>query len=98
MPIRTLVLKVINNDRKSLIDHKIIDRIAEQIESVITQVYKELKFWIHPNPNLGRWRFSFTYSFKFTYFCIIYIYTYIYIYKTRTKHKNLSQINITERF
>ena len=53
MLIRTLVLKVINNDRKSLIDHKIIDRIAEKIESVTTQVCKELKFWIYPSPNLG---------------------------------------------
>ena len=37
MLIETFVLKVINNDRKSLTDHEIIDRIAEQIELVITQ-------------------------------------------------------------
>ena len=48
------------------------DRIAEETESVITQVCKELKFWIHPN--LRRPSVSLTYSFKFTYFCIIYIY------------------------
>ena len=36
--IRTFVLKVINNERKILTSHEIIDRIAEQIESVITQV------------------------------------------------------------
>ena len=38
--IRTFVLKVINNERKILTSHEIIDRIAEQIESVITQVGK----------------------------------------------------------
>ena len=38
--IRTFVLKVINNERKILTSHEIIDRIAEQIESVITQVCK----------------------------------------------------------
>ena len=49
MLILTLVLKVINNERKFLTNHEIIDRTAEQIESVITQVCKESKFWIHPN-------------------------------------------------
>ena len=46
--------------------------IAEKIVSVITQVCKETKLWIHPNlrPNS-----SFTYSFKFTYFCIVNIWT-----------------------
>ena len=38
MPIQTFVLTVINNERKILTDHEIIDRIAEQIESVIPQV------------------------------------------------------------
>ena len=38
---------------------KIDDRIAEQTESVITQVCKESKLWIHPN--LLRPSFSFTY-------------------------------------
>ena len=42
MLIRTFILKVINNDRKFSTDHEII-------ESVITQVCKESKFWIHPN-------------------------------------------------
>ena len=37
---------------------EIIDRIAEKIESVITQVCKESKLWIHPN--LRRPLFSFT--------------------------------------
>ena len=73
MPIQTLVLKVINDERKILTHHEIIDRIAEQIESVITQVCKESKLWIHPN--LWRPSFSFTYSFKFTYFCVVYILT-----------------------
>ena len=49
MLIRTFVLKVINNERNILTDHEITDRIAEQIESVITQVCNESKLWIHPN-------------------------------------------------
>ena len=67
MLIRTFGLKVINNDKKFLTDHEVTDRIAEQIKSVITQVRKESKFWIHPN--LQRPSFWFTYSSKFT-FCI----------------------------
>ena len=35
MLIRTLVLKVINNERKILTHHEIIDCIAEQIELII---------------------------------------------------------------
>ena len=38
MLIQTFVLKVINNERKILTHHEIIDCIAEKIESVITQV------------------------------------------------------------
>ena len=49
MLIRTFVAKIINNDRKLLTDHEIIDCTAEQIESVITQVCEESKFWIHPS-------------------------------------------------
>ena len=64
MFIRTFVLKVINNERKILTHQEIIDRIAEQAESVIIQVSKESKLRIHSN--LRRPRFSFTYSFKFT--------------------------------
>ena len=67
MLIQTYVLKVINNARKKITHHEVIDRIAKQTESVTTQVCKELKLWIHPN--LQRSRFSFTYSFKFTYKC-----------------------------
>ena len=49
--IRTFVLKVINNyfERKKLAYHEIIDRISEQSESVISQVCKESKLWIHPS-------------------------------------------------
>ena len=65
---RTFVLKVLNNNWKILTHHEIIDRIAEQVKSVITQVCKELKLWIHPN--LQGPRFSFTYSLKFTYFLL----------------------------
>ena len=65
MLIPTFVLKVINNERKKLAHHQIIDCIAEQTVSVIIQVSKESKLKIHPN--LRRPRFSFTYSFKFTY-------------------------------
>ena len=53
--IQMFVLKVINNERKILTHHEIIDRIAEQIVLVITQV----KLWIHSN----LWRPSL--SFKF---------------------------------
>ena len=56
-------LKVMNNERKILTHHGIIDHIAQQIVSVITQVCKESKLWIHPN--LRSSNFSFTYSFKF---------------------------------
>ena len=37
-----------NNERKFLTHHEIIDGIAEKIVSVITQFYKESKFGIHP--------------------------------------------------
>ena len=73
MLIRTFVLRVTNNEKKVLTDHEINDRIAEQIELVITEICKESKFWIYPN--LRQPSFSFTYSFKLTYFCIVYIYT-----------------------
>ena len=61
MLIRTFVPKLINNERKILTHHEIIDRIAEKIVSVITQVRKESKLWIHPN--LRRPHFSFIYLF-----------------------------------
>ena len=41
MLIRMFVLKIINNARKILPRHEIIDRIAEQIVLVITCVCKE---------------------------------------------------------
>ena len=40
MLIPKFVLKVINSERKKLTHYEIIDRIAEQTESVITQVCK----------------------------------------------------------
>ena len=43
MLIPTFVLKVINNERKKLAHHQIIDRITEQTVSVIIQVSKEAK-------------------------------------------------------
>ena len=43
MLIWTFVPKVINNERKILSYYKITDRIAEQIEPVITQVCKASK-------------------------------------------------------
>ena len=43
MLIQTFVLKVINDERKTLTHHEITDRIAKQIESVITQLRKESK-------------------------------------------------------
>ena len=65
MLIQTFIFKVINNERKILTHHKIIDRISEQIVSVC----KESKLWIHPN--LRRPNFSFTYPSKFSYSCIV---------------------------
>ena len=41
MLIRMFVLKVINNERKILTRHEIIDSIAEQIVLEITRVCKE---------------------------------------------------------
>ena len=52
-------------ERKILIPHEIIDRIAEQIVSA----RKEPKLWIQSN--LRRPEVSFTYSSKFAYFCIV---------------------------
>ena len=52
MLIRTFVLMVINNARKSLIDHEIIDRIAEQIESAITQVLQRIEILDSSDPKL----------------------------------------------
>ena len=49
MLIRTFVLKVINNERKKLTHHEIIDCSADQTASVIIQVSKELKLRIRPN-------------------------------------------------
>ena len=69
MLVRTFVLKVINDERKNLTHHEIIDCIAEQTALVIIQVSKESKLMIHSN--LRRPRFSFTHSFKFIYKCFV---------------------------
>ena len=69
MLIRTFALNVINNERKKLTHHEIIDCIARQTTLVIIQVNKEPKLRIYPN--LQRPRFSFTFSFKFTYECFL---------------------------
>ena len=58
MLIASFDLKLINNKRKILTHQEIIGRIAEQIKSVITQVCKESKLWIHSN--LRRPSFSFS--------------------------------------
>ena len=47
MLLRTFVLKVINNERKKLNHHELIDCIAEQTASVTIKVSKELKLRIH---------------------------------------------------
>ena len=52
MLIRTFVLMVINNERKSLTDHETIDRIAEQIESAITQMLQRIKILDSSDPKL----------------------------------------------
>ena len=59
MLIRTLIINIINNERKRLTHYEIIDRTAEQTASVIIQVSKESKLKIHPN--LRTPRSSFTY-------------------------------------
>ena len=69
MLIRMFILKVINNERKKLTHHEIIDRIAEQTVLVIIQVSNESKLSILQN--LRRPWFSFTYLFKFTYKCFV---------------------------
>ena len=48
MLIRTFILKVIKDERNILTHHE-INRNSEQIVSVITQVCKETKLWIHSN-------------------------------------------------
>ena len=70
--IQTFVLKIINNERKILTHHEIIDCTADKIVSVIAQMCKKTKLWNHPT--LQRLNFSFTYSFKFTYVDLIYRY------------------------
>ena len=59
MLIRIFVLKVTNNERKISTHHEIIDCMAEKNVSVITQVCKKSKLWIHSN--LRRPSFSFTF-------------------------------------
>ena len=63
MLIPRFVLKVINNERKNLTHHEVIDRIAQQIAFVISQMCKESKLWIHLN--LRGPSFTFTYSLTF---------------------------------
>ena len=70
MRIRTFVLKIINNERKILHYHEIIDRMTEKIVSVITQVCKKSKLLIHAT--LRRPRFSFPYSNLLTFVLQIY--------------------------
>ena len=61
MSILKVIVKVINNGRKILTLHEIIDHIAKQIMLVITQVCKESKL-LGIHGNLRRPTFSFTYS------------------------------------
>ena len=61
MLIRMFIPKAINNEKKDLTHHEIIDCVAEQT----APVSKESKLWIHPN--LQQLNISFTYSSKFTY-------------------------------
>ena len=49
MLIQTFILKVINDERKTLTYHEIIDRIAKQNVPVITEAWKKSKLWIHTN-------------------------------------------------
>ena len=61
MLIRKSVLKVINNERKILTHQEIIGRIEEKIVSMISQVCKKSKLWIHP----------YGFIHKFTYISIV---------------------------
>ena len=68
--------------------------IAEKIVSVITQLCKEIKLWIHPN--LRRPNSSFAYSFKFTYFCIVDIWTLKWDF-AKENEKPLTTIKTTSK-
>ena len=103
---RIFTLKVINIESKILAYPQIIDRIAEQIELVITQLWKESKFWVHQN--LKQTSFSLTCSFKFTYICIANMSNLkrnfikenqkpFTVIKNTAKCRSLSQIYITGR-
>ena len=70
MLIRMFVLKVINDGRKILIRHEMIDRIAEQIVLVITRVCKESM----SSSELTAVK-CLIYLFKFTYFCFVDVWT-----------------------
>ena len=69
MLVQIFFLKLINIERKTLAHPELIDRMAEQIESVIAQLCKESNLWVHPN--LQQASLSLTFSFKFTYICIV---------------------------
>ena len=84
--IRTFVLKVINNERKVLTDHEIIDFIAEQIESVITQVCKKAK-----NRSC---KFIRIYGGQVSLSLYIYIHIYVYLYVYIYNINNINIINI----
>ena len=65
------VLNVINIEWQSLVYPEIIYHMAEETESVITQLYKESKLWVHSKlQQICCTSFSLTFSFKFTYICI----------------------------
>ena len=70
MLIRTFVLKVINNERKKLTHHEIIDRIAEQMRRWSFK-WANWESKLRIQPNLRRPHLSFTYSFKFPYKCFV---------------------------
>ena len=71
MLIRMLVLKIINNERKFLTRHKIIDRIGGQIVLVTTRVCKKSM----RSSKLAAVECPITYLFKFTYPCFVDIWT-----------------------
>ena len=93
-----------NNERKILTHHEIIDCITEKIESVIAQMCKESKLWIHPNL---RWPgFSLTFISVHLLLCCRYmdLKNGISLKKIRNhsqplklQHKNLSQMYLTGR-
>ena len=98
--IQIFVLKVMNNERKTLTRHEMIALQNKLCWWLLVCVKNQ---WVHPK--LRRSSVSFTYLFKFTYFCFVDVWTLKKEFclrnkkpctaiKTTTIHNNFSQIYI----